>query len=405
MRRLFAFVLLGTVLATTACGGGGGGSSAQPSTVAATPAVTNVQPISVDPGPAGMVDVAFTSVTICSPGNPANCQTIDHVQIDTGSSGLRIMASVLSLSLSLPQQTDPAGSPLVECAQFADGYTWGPVKTADIKIAGEAANAVPVQIIGDPAFDSLAPASCSNGLPPENTVQSLGANGVLGIGVFKQDCGSGCASSAIPGFYYLCPSTGCQPTALGLTQQLQNPVALFAGDNNGVLIEFPAVPAAGAATLSGSLVFGIGTQTNNALGSAKVFTVDPNTGNLITLFNNQTYSSSYMDSGSNGFFFADGSIPDCMDAVFFYCPAATLNLSAVIQGINGTIGDVGFSVANADMLFSGGSSGYAAFADLAGTNSDSTSFAWGLPFFFGRTIFTAIEGQNTAAGMGPYVAF
>ena len=412
MRQWFVFALLGTLLGAAGCGGGGGssggggGSSSTPTSEAVTsPAVMNVQPISVDPGPAGIPNLAFTSVTICSSQNPANCQTIDHVQIDTGSSGLRIMASILSPLLSLQQQTYAAGNPVVECAQFVDGYMWGPVKAANIKIAGEVANAVPVQIIGDPAFSALVPASCSNGLAAENTVQSFGANGLLGLSVFKQDCGSACASSAIPGFYYLCPSTGCQPTALGAAQQLQNPVALFASDNNGVVIELQAVPATGAATVSGSLVFGIGTQTNNGLGSAKVLTVDPNTGHLITLFNNQTYSNSFVDSGSNGFFFADGSIPDCTDASFFYCPAATLNLSATLQGINATMGAVGFNVANADMLFSGNSSSYAAFVNLAGTSADGTSFDWGLPFFFGRTVFTAIEGQNTAAGMGPYVAF
>jgi len=28
-----------------------------------------------------------------------------------------------------------------------------------------------------------------------------------------------------------------------------------------------------------------------------------------------------------------------------------------------------------------------------------------LPFFFGRNVFTAIEGRNTPAGPGPYWAF
>jgi hypothetical protein len=32
-------------------------------------------------------------------------------------------------------------------------------------------------------------------------------------------------------------------------------------------------------------------------------------------------------------------------------------------------------------------------------------FDWGLPFFFGRTVYTAIEGQSTPAGVGPYFAF
>ena len=47
----------------------------------------------------------------------------------------------------------------------------------------------------------------------ENTLDALGANGVLGVGLFRQDCGSACVSlgSSNPGFYYSCPSSGCAP--------------------------------------------------------------------------------------------------------------------------------------------------------------------------------------------------
>jgi hypothetical protein len=40
---------------------------------------------------------------------------------------------------------------------------------------------------------------------------------------------------------------------------------------------------------------------------------------------------------------------------------------------------------------------------LAGPNSGT--FDWGLPFFFGRNVFTAIESQNTPGGVGPYWAY
>jgi microcystin-dependent protein len=50
----------------------------------------------------------------------------------------------------------------------------------------------------------------------------------------------------------------------------------------------------------------------------------------------------------------------------------------------------------------------AAFALLAGTfpgPGSSTTFDWGLPFYFGRTVYTAIQGSVTSVGTGPYVAF
>ena len=213
--------------------------------------------------------IPFITITICAPGSSSNCQTIDHIQVDTGSTGLRILSSVLSASLSLPQQQDASGNPVVECVQFADGFSWGPVKMADLRIAGEQASSLPVQIIGDSAFTSI-PSACSSSGPPENTVTTFGANGLLGVGVFMQDCGSACAQFAVSGAYYTCPASGCQPTQVALAQQLQNPVAMFSTDNNGVLIQLPALPAAGAATATGSLIFGIGTQSNNGLGNATI---------------------------------------------------------------------------------------------------------------------------------------
>ena len=35
----------------------------------------------------------------------------------------------------------------------------------------------------------------------------------------------------------------------------------------------------------------------------------------------------------------------------------------------------------------------------------SKVFAWGLPFFYGRNVYAAIEQQSTPGGKGPYVAY
>jgi hypothetical protein len=397
MDRLWAPLMLAAALCLAGCGGGGGGSSSsQPP--------QNVQAITVDGGPADVPDLAFTNVTVCAPGSSSNCQTIDHVQVDTGSTGLRLLASALSPTLSLPQQMSATGNPLAECAQFVDGFSWGSVRVADIHMVGEQANSVPIQIIGDPAFPTI-PLSCSNSGPPENTVMAFGANGLLGVGVFLQDCGGGCVQAAIPGVYYTCPSAGCQPTQVALAQQLQNPVAMFASDNNGVIIELPSVPATGAATATGSLTFGIGTEANNGLGGARVLMVDPNTGNIVTIYNGQTYANSYIDAGTSVLAFGSNAYPVCVGAgAGLYCPPATQSLSATLQGPSKGAATVGFSVANGDQLFGAGPA-FDAFDDLAAPAGDTVTFAWGLPFFFGRSVYTAIEGRVTPGGTGPYVAF
>jgi len=158
--------------------------------------------------------------------------------------------------------------------------------------------------------------------------------------------------------------------------------------------------------VSGSLIFGIGTQSNNGLGGAKVYTVDASA-NFVTTYNNQSYNQSFIDSGSNGLYFLTSGIagiPVCSDATSFYCPTTTKNLSAVNSGSNGgASGKVNFSVANADALFKNNPNA-AVFEQLAGPNSLS-GFDWGLPFFYGRNVFTAIEGRNTPGGTGPYWAY
>lgn len=241
-------------------------------------ACNNVQPVIVDAGPAingqpiGDNDVLFTSVTICVPGT-ATCQTIDHVAVDTGASGLRILAS--QLTLTLPGSTDAKGQPIGNCVQYADTtYQWGPVAKADIQMAGEVAFSLPIQVVG-PANFPAAPPDCSAGGTPAQTVFDLGANGLLGVGVFRQDCGRECASASPPSAaYYSCPSSGCSIASVSLAEQLQNPVWRFLQDNNGLSIVLPQIAASGAVSVSGTMIFGIGTQSNNGLNGAQAQATD-----------------------------------------------------------------------------------------------------------------------------------
>ena len=412
-------------LALTACGGGGGGgaslpaaaiagsgssgtgSSSTPSGGGTSPTGSNVAAITLDAGPAGttgIVNFPYVSVKVCAPGT-SSCQTIDHVIVDTGSSGLRLLASAVNNLPSLAQQTDASNIPVAECAQFVSSYSWGSVRLADVTLAGETAASVPVQIIADPAFSSV-PATCSNAGAANDSVASLGGNGLLGVGFFRQDCGAACVGAAIPGTYYTCPDAqGCSPTALALAKQVAHPVALLPSDNNGVLIELPAIDPGGATNVVGALVLGIGTRDNNALGSVQAYGVD-GAGDLTTVFNGKTYANSFIDSGSNFLFFNSTALPTCTDVGLtdFYCPASTEALAAVNQGTNGVNGSVSFTVANARSLIMNNSAA-TAFNDLAATSQGDDGFDWGLPFFFGRNVFTAIENASTSAGKGPYVAY
>lgn len=307
-----------------------------------------------------------------------------------------------TLNIPLPEQTDVSDNPIGECALFADGYSWGPVASADVEVAGEVASNIPIQVIGVSTFPA-APSACSTGAgSPENTVATFGANGVLGIGTFIQDCGTACAMSSNEDIYFSCnDSTAlCSSTTESTTNQVQNPVAHFAADNNGVIIELPSIPDTGQVTASGQLVFGIGTESNNGPGSAQVLTLDGD-GNFTTTYAGAS-TDAFIDSGSNGLFFAS-SLTICNDYPDFYCPTSTENLSAEMIGLNNVSIMVPFSVANTDTL----NAGYAAFNNLAGPAGSMLGgfFDWGIPFFYGRNVFFAIDGASTPDGPGPYVAY
>ena len=402
MRNIWV-VLCRIILCLAACFAcafsvGCGGSSAANNVITTTG--SNVAPISVNGGPQGNYgDAAFISVTVCVPGT-STCQTVDDVLVDTGSYGLRILSS--ALTVSLPQQKAADGNPVAECLTFVGSYTWGPVQTADVQLGSETASSVPIQVLSD--TDYHVPDGCtSSGDPSADTLDTLGANGILGVGLFAQDCGSPCLASYNQ--YFECPSSGCvyiPGAGEPLDQQVVNPVALFAKDNNGVIVELPSVPSGGEPSVSGSLVFGIGTESNNTLGSAKVYSAPEAA--FTTTFNSQTYPESFIDSGSIALFFPNTTgIAECgSEASGFYCPAAPVNLSATNEA-GGVSGTVDFTIADADSIFNAND-----FAgDLGGVpiGTPTNYFDWGLPFFFGRNVFVAIDGASTSGGTGPYWAY
>src|SRR5579872_6193617 len=280
VRSLLILIAVGALSLLAACGGGGSTPVGVPTP---PPAGQNIQPITVDGGPLGNYDNgAFVSVEVCVPGS-TTCQTIDHVLIDTGSFGLRLLGS--QVTVGLPVLTDGSGNILNNCIQFLDNsFLWGNVAQADIKMAGEVAPKTSVQLIANPT-GYLIPPGCTG--TNEDTQQTLGANGILGVGPEPFDCGGGCDpvqnTGTPPPIYYACSTSGgCNATFVSCgavcsdpaaNVQVTNPVFNFTGDNNGVLVKLTAVNST-AATVSGSLIFGIGTQSNNALGSAAVLLLD-----------------------------------------------------------------------------------------------------------------------------------
>ncbi|NVO07633.1 MAG: DUF3443 family protein [Rhodoferax sp.] len=410
LRASLCLLVASLALALTGCGGGGGGgpSGTGSTALAAFPGSlatlndSNVVPVLVESGPGRNVNIPYVTVTVCRPGTD-HCQSIDHVLLDTGSTGLRLFASQLDPALALPAQHIGDSSSISECAEFVSMLSWGPVHLADVLMGGERAPAVPIQLMDAdfapvPAACGGAPRVASSAGSAGSGKRALNANGILGVGLFINDAQ----------IYFDCPTPEdhCRIRPAG-SQQVQNPVRYFSVNNNGVAIQLPALPAQGVGQAQGYLVFGVGTQRNNQLGVAHVVPVDPLTGYFTTVYQGRSLPLSSIDSGANGLYFDDpqASMTGCTQPAGFYCPQTEQQLSASIALANSSA-EVKFQIANANALFGPGSN--LAFNNLGGSGGGSF-FTWGLPFFFGRTVFAVIEGQPVRQGAatltGPFNAF
>jgi hypothetical protein len=465
--------------------------------------VNNTAPLTVNLGAAGDVpNSVSTTVTVCVP-NTTTCTTIPDVLVDTGSAGLRLLSSgAINVtgaqvgSLGLPQVTDPAtGFPVWECVVYGDlSYTWGTLNMATVQVSGETGSQIPASA-GGTANAGIPIQVISTATPPEgiiyegaayynpctyyetstgaeeptngandSTVATAGWNGILGVGRSPQDCSFGdvnyCTSlSTTSGQYLEYDSAGVsyegstfyyvvEPSPLNL--QVWNPVSTLPVDNNGVELAFPSstspVGATGAASLTGTLYFGIGTESNNAIpASATTYGMNCESDLYEATFNGVNYfdvdnesdcaaeNTVVIDSGSSILFFLD---PTALTAAFpgvtfatcesgsgFYCPSSTLNLTGnlglTLYGYNpagaggpGTPGTVSLSIADADTLFTANPS-YTVFSNLAGPSIASgespldDSIDLGLPFFFNQPnggIFVGISGTSSTYPNG-YWAF
>jgi len=377
-------------------GCGSSGSSGPPGT--SGPSGPNVLAITVNPASASLCTFAnalCTQVTICQP-NTSNCQTITDVLVDTGSSGLRIFAS--TVTITLPSST------MGECLYFGSATDWGRVQSADVVLGGEPSVFVPIHVI-DPTF---AGQYTSGGQPASNVCgvavvdsspSQVGFNGILGVGLFPFDSG----------FYYNCASLPCTAVAVAPSQQIQNPVGLLPVDNNGVIVTLPPVPASGSPAVTGSLILGIGTESNNQPSGVTVLPTN-SLGQIVTRFHPMpsvsTQNVGIIDSGSSVLFFSDSllSIPLCPGSLsFLYCPVSPLNFSAVNTELSGAPSSlVSFQIVDPRPLLQ---SGNAAISTIGGPAFSPGVFDWGLPFFFGRTVYVGLSGKTSVLGPGPIWAY
>ncbi len=380
----------------------------------------NVMNITVNDStlPFGAVGNAYlneptVSVTVCAPNNPSQCQTIDHILLDTGSFGLRIFKSALTVPLN--PVTNGNGT-LAECVQYGDGSTeWGPVEYAYVQLASEPKVGVPVMVIQSDYLNP--PDVCTHNADTSPTED--GYNGILGVGVFAQDCGDTCVSDSTNGVYFTCQNNNCSCGATAdLMAQVTNPISKIPTDGNGLVMKLPSVAAGGVVTVTGNYLFlGIDTQGaggNNSSSGKTAYVLD-GSGQFLSEFdpysNNQI--ASFIDSGSSVLFFppplSAPFLPDCGSTnpgfAGLYCPTGTpVPFHANNFDANGNHSNlVNFSIENAVLLIE--NSNVASTVGATSLGGGDPTFDWGLPFFFGKNVFVGFENQSSSIGTGPYWAY
>jgi Protein of unknown function (DUF3443). len=122
----------------------------------------------------------------------------------------------------------------------------------------------------------------------------------------------------------------------------------------------------------------------------------------LSLTLNGTAMSGFVDSGSNGYYLALSGVPTCSQASGFYCPSQAFSLTASLQLADRSYGSAqNIVIGNAQALFQ---TQNAALPALGGTAAISGFVDLGLPFFYGRSIATGLEGTNASAPNG-YLAY
>jgi hypothetical protein len=136
VRTLFASFLF-SVLSVSLYGCGKSGGAGGGTSSSASSGNSGANSMSVQIGGSCGVNIPNSicgSVTVCTPGT-STCQTISNILIDTGSIGLRLFSSAISVALTA--ETNSAKQLIGECEAFGSGNAWGSVSLGDVVIGGE----------------------------------------------------------------------------------------------------------------------------------------------------------------------------------------------------------------------------------------------------------------------------
>lgn len=402
-------------LSFTGCGGGGGGDSRSgnvdwasdpivnlPSqaipanTQPPVAAAANVLPISV-----GVGNKFLVTLKVCVPGGGL-CQMVDKIMLDTGSVGLRIHASALPVLREHFPKQNQMGEILAECALFGNFYTWGSITRADVRFSEREASSLPLQVYEDSALPKVDTTGCGKQIgslrnPDPSIVKFNGVLGIRGTRLDRQ-------------LYLRCQpnSNTCFTAALADDKLLPNPLLTLPEDNNGYQIVMPLIPESGATRVTGALVLGLNTQTNN-----RFTEVSGETPKMLALDAQQRFAlhiagASYgalIDSGTSVNVLPSLNFPSCRENFQLgYCPGSAVQQAIRLASASqpSVVFDASLPIGNAlDLQVTN----FPALINIASAtpatvNAFGIQALLGAPFFYGRRISFSIDGQPVLVSGG-----
>ncbi len=404
-------------------------------------------------------NIPYVSVYLCAPGSTTNCAWIDHIEVDTGSEGLRVLASAIPTNVlnGMTSQTAssfaPAAPPgnIGECYAFVSSFFWGGVRSADVTLGGTVAppgnpgstgltaHNLHLQVLNDPLLN-IGPPQGNCGIQGQsstnlvNTANDIRANGILGVGLFADDChtplpvgsSGSCNPNGSPAGYYSCANNVCTPVGPGASggpinvgASVANPAS--AVGKSGVSITLNSAATSNSTSVAGVLNYGFTTAPSN------IQVADPVNAYITSTVNGVNYpvanaGGSYVDSGSNAIYFSNqvtgtslpdqniGNLASCTTSANpFACisGASTLTLPTSMGSYLAASGTFTISpspiVNDAQSLFNASNGpAYEGLAIVDAAYTAPGTFAWGLPFFYSRTVYFGIYDGTANT---PYYGF
>ena len=370
----------------------------------------NIVPIEVRQLRDGQCNRVFVDVTVCNAAQ--QCRTVPNVNLDTGATGLHLYRKALD-GLDLDAVRDAEGRALFHGSIFGLGSLWGSMHWAQVRLGQVATTGpIPIQLFDLPSPLERLPADCRHDDARQRFVKA--GNGVLGISPGRY---------AMHG-YFAVGSAGDPPCASDWVQidvdeslKLANPIGHFpAPYDNGSVIRLPDVDwGGGHKQLQGWLGLGIGAPTESLfrVGSRKVAHELDENGEFAATIGERRLDV-LVDSGSNllvldldhlGF-------ARCASIKSLYDVATLTPLTLTVRvGANEVELARPLYVGPAANVKKACGGGYGVLPMLAAApRHEDAPHVLGLPFFYGRTVATGLQGsvnpfQDEASISHPMLSF